>query len=146
MSTQTANKSKWNTSVSFPFKCFSQPCMINNDEFILAASKTISSKGDGIYKFDTHKNEWIKIFDYDENFTCDIISAAYDNKQKLLHVGHYDNPSTMFTFDLQTKTKMPSMTPSDSSYFDIIIVDNKLHQICSNGNHYIYHKTKTSQE
>eukprot|EP01084_Bolivina_argentea_P102115 182983_1 len=111
MSTGVEGNSKWNTLESFPFKRFSQQCVISNDEFVVASSNNniISDdcNGDGIYKFNIHKNKWIKIFDYDSNFKCIILSATYDNKHKLLYCCDY--PSKLLTFDLNTKSEVTSM-------------------------------------
>eukprot|EP01084_Bolivina_argentea_P071047 129213_1 len=103
MSTQTENKSKWNTLKSFPHIYFSLPFVINNNEFMVAAtaSNLFDCDGDGIYKFNIHKNEWTKIFDYDKYFKCDSYSAAYDNKHKLLYICSI-SPPKMLSFDLQT--------------------------------------------
>eukprot|EP01084_Bolivina_argentea_P102116 182985_1 len=103
MSTGVEGNSKWNTLESFPFKHFLQPCVVNNQEFMVASL----INGDGIYKFNTHKNQWIKIFDYDSNFKCIILSATYDNKHKLLYCCDY--PSKLLTFDLNTKSEVTSM-------------------------------------
>eukprot|EP01084_Bolivina_argentea_P012663 23699_1 len=92
----------------------SVPVWINNDEFMVALSKNYSSSewlhsnGDGIYKFNITKNKWIKIFDYDEKFMCDIWSSAYDNDNKLLYVcdPSQNYPSRILIFDLNTKTKV----------------------------------------
>eukprot|EP01084_Bolivina_argentea_P072620 131863_1 len=77
---------KWNQLTSFPFRYLSQPVVTNNDEFMVAATKYNLSNGDGIYKFNVHKNEWIKIFCYHTNFKFYTRSAVYDNEHKLLHI------------------------------------------------------------
>ncbi len=82
---------------------------INNDDFIVIPSKSYSRErenGDGIYKLNLRKNAWIKIFDYDDNFYCDINSLAYDIKNKLLYgCDLFTYPSSITIFDLNTKNK-----------------------------------------
>eukprot|EP01084_Bolivina_argentea_P292671 503208_1 len=95
---------QWKKLSSFPFIKFSQPLTINNDEFVVAASKR-QHIGDGIYKFNIHKKRWMKIFHYDKNFNCGTYSAAYNNKHKLLYIcDTLTYPRQMLTFDLQTST------------------------------------------
>eukprot|EP01084_Bolivina_argentea_P024676 45942_1 len=151
MSTETKSVSKWNELASFPFKYFSQPFVTNSNEFIVAAYKTIHSNGDAIYKFDTNKNEWIKIFDYDKNSNFNIRSAAYDNKNKLLYIG---DTSKILAFDLKTKN-VTTLKEQYKRFFGLIFAENKLHQICSqlnvdgtcsNFDHYVYDKTKHFQK
>eukprot|EP01084_Bolivina_argentea_P294306 506348_1 len=88
----------------FPSSGSSKPVVINDNEFIVATSKNPWSKGDGIYKFNTHKNEWTKIFNYNKTFTCTVDSVTYDNKNKLLYFGQ-DHTTwcqhPMFIFDLK---------------------------------------------
>eukprot|EP01084_Bolivina_argentea_P095512 171702_1 len=97
MSTQPERNSQWNTLQLFPFRFLHKPCMINNHEFMIAAQTNYD--GDGIYKFNIHKNQWIKIFNYDDNFKCTIHSTAFDNKNKLLYVS---DSSRILVFDLKT--------------------------------------------
>eukprot|EP01084_Bolivina_argentea_P061863 113092_1 len=134
MSTQTENKSKWNTLKSFPYSNSCQPIVTNNDELMAVAPKqtTYYSYGHGIYKFNKHKNEWIKIFDYDKNFKCNVYSTAYDNISKLLHICDiYTNPPKMLTFNLKTRNKVTSKKEQQNvGYFGLIFVENKLHKIC----------------
>eukprot|EP01084_Bolivina_argentea_P194058 332920_1 len=93
MSTRTESKSKWNKLKSFPYKYSSQPFVINNDEFMVAAYNTTYSNGDGIYKFNIYKNEWVKIFYCDTNCSCYTRSTTLTIKincyilmhQKCLH-------------------------------------------------------------
>eukprot|EP01084_Bolivina_argentea_P135929 239438_1 len=134
----TERNPKWNKSLSFPIQStLSQPFMVNNDEFVVVASWKI-------YKFNTQKNEWTKIFDYHKNFECDVDSPAYDNKHKLLYMRDTSEyPGQMLIFDLQTKNKVTSKKEQCGRYFALIFVQNRLHKICSrNGDHYIYDKTK----
>eukprot|EP01084_Bolivina_argentea_P261593 442133_1 len=145
--------SKWKERTSFPFSISGQPFLINNREFTIATSqhKYCVPKGDGIYKFNTYKNEWIKIFDYDENFECKhVISATYDNKNKLLYVGVYtsdNSPTKIVTFDLKTCTTN-QMTLKGDTYnsFELIFAENKLHKICDSGDHYVYDTTEQFQK
>eukprot|EP01084_Bolivina_argentea_P181002 312661_1 len=109
MATECEGNLDWNILQSFPFEYFSQPFVINNDKLTVAASKTYFSDGDGIYKFNIHKNKWIKIFNYDQNVKCNPYSAVYDNERKLLYVSDL-NLSKMSTFDLKTKNKVISMS------------------------------------
>eukprot|EP01084_Bolivina_argentea_P275052 468976_1 len=107
MSTQSKRNPKWNKLLPVPFTQFSEPFVINNDEFMVVPSKTYESYdchiGDGIYKFNTQQNEWTKTFDYDKNFNCVTYSAAYDYKHKLLYTCDiYDWWCKMSTFDLKT--------------------------------------------
>eukprot|EP01084_Bolivina_argentea_P015581 29200_1 len=147
MSTERNRYPKWNKSLSFPIRStLSQPFMVNNDEFVVVASKAdyyCGVSGDGIYKFNTQKNEWTKIFDYDKNFQCDIYSATYDNKEKLLYI--CDTSSRMLSFDLKTKKTLIRYTGGNES-FELIFAENALHQICHTGNHYIYNTTKQLQK
>eukprot|EP01084_Bolivina_argentea_P236344 397419_1 len=148
MSTQTENKSKWNTVKSFPSADVGQPFVVNNDEFIVASSNISHCNGDGIiYKFNIQKKQWIKIFDYDTHFHCIVYSAAYDNKHKLLQICDINtHPAKMVTFNLKTKNKV-TKKEQDEGYFGLIFVEHKLHQICSrNGDHYIYDTTKQFQK
>eukprot|EP01084_Bolivina_argentea_P171131 296492_1 len=85
MSTEPEINSKWNKLLSFPFINFSQPLVVNNDQFMVVSSNKSLCDGDGIYQFNTQKNKWTKIFDY-KNFECAPYSAAYDNKHKLLYI------------------------------------------------------------
>eukprot|EP01084_Bolivina_argentea_P015582 29201_1 len=166
MSTEPERNQEWNKSSSLPLRLLlsqpcmvdidecvllSQPCMVNNDEFVVVPSKASTYNGDGIYKFNIHKNEWIKIFCYDTNFKCCIGSTAYDNQHKLLHIS---DRSRMVTFDLKTKNKVTSIG-HQMERSQCIFVENKLHQICNvatpgntiqNGDHYIYNKTKQFQK
>eukprot|EP01084_Bolivina_argentea_P031502 58305_1 len=148
MSIETEWNLKWNKLVSFPFTSFSQPFVTDDNEFIIAATKRYYSNGDGIYKL--HKNEWIKIFDYDENSEWNMYSTAYDNINKLLYVSD-TLASRMLLFDLKTKSKVTSISQQYKRYVQFIFVENKLHQICNsvrpgstvdNGDHYIYDQTK----
>eukprot|EP01084_Bolivina_argentea_P267723 454552_1 len=148
MSIHSESDLKWKKLVSFPFTSPSQPFAADNDEFIVATSKTPHSNEDGIYKFNTHKNEWIKIFDYDKNANCYIHSVAYDNTHKLLYAcAKSRHPLKMLTFDLQTENKVTSKKEQNGGYFGLIFVEDKLHKICTrNGDHYIYDKTKKFQK
>eukprot|EP01084_Bolivina_argentea_P318105 551595_1 len=140
MSTESERNSKWNKLLSFPFNRFSHPLVVDdNDEFMVMASKSLCHNAGGIYKFNTQKNEWTKIFDYDKNFECIPHSATYDNKNKLLYICDISvKPSKMTTFDLKTKNKVTSNTEQDIC-FGLIFVEDKLHKICNeNGDHYIY--------
>ena len=109
MSKEIKKNIEWNKLLSFPFKRISQPHMINNDEFIIAAHKKHGSNGDGIYKFNIHKNEWIKIFNYDNNGYKYLIiySTTYDNKNKLLYVciRTITGAFKMIIFDLETQIR-----------------------------------------
>eukprot|EP01084_Bolivina_argentea_P171128 296486_1 len=148
MSTEPEINSKWNKLLSFPFTDFSQPFVVNNDKFMVVPSKAFGSNynGDGIYKFNTQKNEWTKIFDYGKNFKCKVDYAAYDNKHKLLYMCDVSKyPPNMLTFDLKTRNKVTSKTEQDA--FALIFVEDKLHKICNgDGDHYIYDKTKQFQK
>eukprot|EP01084_Bolivina_argentea_P194059 332922_1 len=156
MSTRTESKSKWNKLKSFPYKYSSQPFVINNDEFMVAAYNTTYSNGDGIYKFNIYKNEWVKIFNYDTDFRCSMRSTAYDNKNKLLYVCDTSvHPSRIVIFDLKTKNKMTLKEHQYKTAFGLIFAENKLHQICNlvkrggtvqNGDHYVYDKTNQFQK
>eukprot|EP01084_Bolivina_argentea_P267724 454553_1 len=148
MSIHSESDLKWKKLVSFPFTSPSQPFAADNDEFIVATSKTPHSNEDGIYKFNTHKNEWIKIFDYDKNFKCNANSSAYDNKHKLVYIcDASEYPRQMLIFDLQKRNKVPSKKEQGARYFGLIFVEDKLHKICTrNGDHYIYDKTKKFQK
>eukprot|EP01084_Bolivina_argentea_P289214 496582_1 len=153
MTTEVEGNSKWDMLQSFPFTYLTQAFVINNDEFIIASKKIYNNNysGDGIYKFNIHKNKWIRIFDYDSDLQCTIASAAYDNKHKLLYCCDY--PSTMLIFDLKTKSKVTTIAQQDKMYFRLIFVESKLHQICNvvpiihsspvqGGDHYMYDTTK----
>eukprot|EP01084_Bolivina_argentea_P052520 96478_1 len=149
MSTEPERNSKWNKLVSFPFTIFSQPLIVNNDEFVVAAASiAFYCDGDGIYKFNIHKNEWKKIFYYDSNFQCESYSATYNNKHKLLHIcDRHRWPCKMLTFDLKTKSKVTSYidfrSRSTLNNFGLIFVEDKLHKICiQDGGHYVHNKTK----
>eukprot|EP01084_Bolivina_argentea_P031197 57745_1 len=153
MSTEPETNQKWKQPLSFPSRSYiSQPLFVNTDEFMVVASKgfEICDDADGIYKFDTQKNEWTKIFHYDKNFKCTVDSAAYDYKHKLLYICDLSQyPSIrMSTFDLQTRNKETSMTEEQGiGYCGLIFVEDKLHKIYSrNGDHYIYDKTKEFQK
>eukprot|EP01084_Bolivina_argentea_P194715 334138_1 len=159
MSTEPKRNSKWNKLLSFPFLRFSEPFVINNDEFMVVSSREYgrrdglicSGAGDGIYKFNTQKNKWTKIFDYDNNFKCSAYSAAYDYKHKLLYIcdtSEYPS-SRMLTFDVKTRKKVTSKKEEreDEYGFRLIFVEDKLHKISiRNGDHYIYDKTKQFQK
>ncbi len=87
MKSTEIESNKWIELTSFPFANVSQQFLINNNEFLAAVSiKNKNVNGDGVYKFNTIKNEWIKIFDYDNDFECIVNSAAYDLEHKLLYV------------------------------------------------------------
>ena len=75
---------KWIQLPSFPFSWFSNALLINKDEFIVAPYKTTDDKSHGVYKFNIHKNEWIKVLDYDKNITYFAQSAAYNKTNQLL--------------------------------------------------------------
>eukprot|EP01084_Bolivina_argentea_P072619 131857_1 len=149
----------WKELITIPIKgtvLISVPVSINNDEFMVALSKNDHfSNGDGIYKFNINKNKWIKIFDYDEKFMCNIWSSAYDNDNKLLYVcdpSHSQSyTSRILIFDLNTKTKVTITEEQFKQLFGFIMIEDKLHQIChmvssnsemENGNHYIYNATQ----
>eukprot|EP01084_Bolivina_argentea_P009399 17554_1 len=150
MSAEPENNLNWEELKSFPCEYVSQPFVINNDEFMAASLK------DGIYKFSVHKNEWIKIFDYDSDFKCRIYSLAYDNKHKLLYVCDANIvTSRMVILDLKTKNKITLMAQQYEADFGLIFGENKLHQICNwtppggivqRGDHYIYDQTKQFQK
>eukprot|EP01084_Bolivina_argentea_P015580 29197_1 len=167
MSTEPERNQEWNKSSSLPLRLLlsqpcmvdidecvllSQPCMVNNDEFVVVPSKASTYNGDGIYKFNIHKNEWIKIFCYDTNFKCCIGSTAYDNQHKLLHIS---DRSRMVTFDLKTKDKITIKKQQHRIDFRLIFAENKLHQICNSaaiggtpqsGDHYVYDATEQFQK
>eukprot|EP01084_Bolivina_argentea_P304231 525358_1 len=58
MSLKHERYSQWNTLQSLLSTSFSQPFMIKNDEFMVALNQSNYSNGNGIYKFNTHKNVW----------------------------------------------------------------------------------------
>eukprot|EP01084_Bolivina_argentea_P294305 506346_1 len=126
----------------FPSSHCSKPFVINDHEFIVATSKNRLRKGDGIYKFNTHKNEWTKIFNYNETFTCTIESVTYDNKNKLLYFS--GKPDTHMTwlhilviFDLENNEITAKQL--NKTNFKLIFANNQLHQICYyNGDHCVY--------
>eukprot|EP01084_Bolivina_argentea_P015583 29202_1 len=156
MSTEPERNQEWNKSSSFPLRSFlSQPFMVNNDEFVVVPSKASTYNGDGIYKFNIHKNEWIKIFCYHTNFECYTHSAVYDNEHKLLHCNVGDYPAKMVTFDLKTKDKITIKKQQHRIDFRLIFAENKLHQICNSaaiggtpqsGDHYVYDATEQFQK
>eukprot|EP01084_Bolivina_argentea_P066487 121189_1 len=149
MSTKPERNPKWNKLLYFPFTYFSQPFVVNNDEFMVVPYKTFDCDGDGIYKFNTQKNEWTKIFDYEANFNCSAYSVAYDNKHKLLYICDINTglKTRMSTFDLKTTNKVTSKTEQYEDLFGLIFVEDKLHKICPlNGDHYIYDKTNQFQK
>eukprot|EP01084_Bolivina_argentea_P041705 76972_1 len=142
----------WDTLQSFPFQSF---LFLTNNNELMALGYT-NGFNIPIHKFDSHKNEWIKIFDYNTATlhipslppeTLKIISAAYDDEHNLLYVCTL---SRMITLDLQTKNKVTSNTPRHFGRFELIFVENKLHQIWNNshygtakpGDHYVYDTTK----
>eukprot|EP01084_Bolivina_argentea_P039343 72704_1 len=126
MSTEPEINSKWNKLLSFPFASFSQPFVLNNDQFMVVSSNRSPCHGDGIYQFNTQKNKWTKIFDYDKNFECLPYSAAYDNKHKLLYICNISQyPPNMLLFDLKTRNKVTSKVQQDSGCFGLIFVEHK---------------------
>ena len=78
---------KWNQLQSFPFIRFSQPSFINDDEFVVCSWKDDNQcQGDGIYKFNIIKSEWIKIMDYNEEFKCKPVSTVYDRDNNVIYM------------------------------------------------------------
>jgi len=150
MSKEIKRNTKWNKLLSFPFECISKPHVINSDEFIIATHQTHHSKGDGIYKFNTHQNKWIKIFDYTNiSKYKNIDSTAYDNKNKLLYacIGWMKNVFGLIIFDLKTRNTVLTIIPKNTFHFKIIFVKDKLHQIYNEcGLHYIYNIRKQWQQ
>eukprot|EP01084_Bolivina_argentea_P092208 165916_1 len=140
MSAQTVN-SIWKTVESMPFTHCCPPIVINNDEFMVASN----FNGTGVYKFNIHKNKWIKIFYYNETFKCSVVSTAYDHKNKLLYA--HNSPLNMVIFDLNTEHKATLKEEQCKRHSELIFVSDKLHQICTqSGNHYVYDKTKQFQK
>eukprot|EP01084_Bolivina_argentea_P075426 136743_1 len=135
MSEQPERNPKWQALTSFPFIKASQQFATNNNEFIVIAS---TGYQEAMYKYNTHKNEWMRIFTYDiyihrRNVKCRYPSAAYDNKNQLFYIGNRD--SKILSWNAKTKTV--KNTETDVSNFVLIYVKNKLHQI-SERSHYIY--------
>ncbi len=107
----------------------------------------------GIYKFDINRNLWKQIYKYDKYFLCNIISASYDDKDKLLYICNVHNMrySQLITFDIQNQKKLSAIN-CKSKRFELIFVNNKLNQIINfpiqsekNGNHYVFNNNnKTS--
>eukprot|EP01084_Bolivina_argentea_P129337 228432_1 len=138
--------SKWNELTSFPFKHVPPPFGGEHQQFMIATSQhnspstesdgnSSSKTADGIYKFNTQQNKWIKIWTYDREFLCDIYSTAYDNKNKLLYVcdtytrfwNAANAKTSMIIFNFKTNTTTVS-TDSSKQVYSLIFVDNKLHK------------------
>eukprot|EP01084_Bolivina_argentea_P075425 136738_1 len=126
----------WKALTSFPFIKASQQFATNNNEFIVIASTDllVNKYEQGIYKFNIHKDQWMKLFTFDRQkaWFCGFPSAAYDSKNKLCYIDH---KSKILSWNPRTNTVKNIQT--DVSNFVLIFTKNKLHQI-SERSHYIY--------
>eukprot|EP01084_Bolivina_argentea_P251776 422425_1 len=123
-------KGNWNKLQSAPFNQFSTPLILNNNEFILVTAKWINwktcstNKGDGIYKYNIQTNQWIKIFNYNEEFFC----AAHGATLVTPNIYAYSWDCRLFAINLNNnKVETLSTTMPPSSFPIILNINGKLH-------------------
>lgn len=119
---------KWAKLPYFPFKYFSNPFFINDNELIVCPATNDAYRSEGIHKFSIKHNKWIKMFNYDLNSEFVSQSAAYDKKSKQLYIWGKDNK--LLQFDLNLNQLKPLINSSISGNFVGLIHDETdLHQI-----------------
>eukprot|EP01084_Bolivina_argentea_P121980 216183_1 len=128
---------------------------INDNEFIIIPyfdrwrQKNIDNCANGIYKFNTINNQWIKMMHYSKDFESTFHGTTFDNKNKLIFI--YNSQSQLIEINLNTQSfKILSTSVHNFNTFlspKIININDNIHIIADNAGHsehFIFDK-KTNQ-
>ena len=98
-------------------------------EFITVPGDLVSApsgKFDGIYKYSTISNKWIKILDYNKQFKPKYVCAAFDQVNNIIYLGNIDRE--LWKIDLDCKQmKLLASNCAFSGYPSIYFANNVLH-------------------
>eukprot|EP01083_Nonionella_stella_P244466 850812_1 len=97
----------WITCKPSPFTYFARLLWTGNGEFILVPQKGIDDSGtnipDGIYKYNSIANDWIKIVDYDQDFVSTYHTCVITPTKRFIYLCNAQ--SQLLKIDLNTKKK-----------------------------------------
>ena len=138
--------SLWCELKSIGYRFFPTPIKISETQFAVVPSRwTIKHTGqgekdfiDGIYAYDTNKNDWHKIFDYPKDLKTSSHSAVFDKNKNVIYI--FNSSGDLLKCDLKTQQLDKLQRDPQStfgSYPGFILENNKIH-IFGEGEHAIY--------
>ena len=136
--------SVWMKCADFLFTYSSNMVTINGDTIIVAPAVSPSvGEADGLYTYDTKKNDWELFTKYPEDLVSSSHCLAYNETKNELYV--YGFHARIAKFDINTKTcKLCKETKTFGSYPSGLFINDKYHIIGGSysNSHSIYNETE----
>ena len=135
--------SAWTELKSIRFRFFPAPVKISDDEFVLVPSKFQPyDVAEGIYAFNTKRNDWNKIMNYPKDCKPCSHSVLYDKDKRSIYI--FNNDGKLLQFNLnEQKMEVVYQAINFGKYPGFILSNDKFH-IFSCYDHGVYDRINKS--